>query len=135
MMTSESPKAQISDGKAALFANALRTTRSTLHARAAAAGPPAAGRVSHGSSLRFDFVDANAAFYFHDLVSQKRCALEFQIRRSLLHFLLKLAQQLRHIEIAASFADYRSSDFASAQNCVQTLLHRTSNGLRRNAVF
>src|SRR5439155_24521477 len=103
--------------------------RYPLHARAAA---PGIARVSHRSSFRFDFRDASTAFHFHDLVSQKRRALEFEVRGSFLHFLLKLAQQLSDIEIAASFANYRRGDFATAQNCVQTLLHSAPAGLRRD---
>ena len=71
-------------------------------ARAATAG---IARVFHRSSFRFDLGDAGAAFHFHDLIAQERRAFEFKICRSLLHFLLKLAQQLGYVEIAASFAD------------------------------
>src|SRR5215831_14909321 len=84
-----------------------------LHTRAAAA---CVTRVSHWSSFRLDFVDSSAAFYFHDLVAQQRGPLEFEICGSLLHFLLKFAQKLSQIEIAASFADDRGLDFASTQN-------------------
>src|SRR5215831_17439706 len=107
----------------------------SLHARAATAGPAAAGRVSYRSTLWFNLCQAGAALYFHDLVAQQRGALEFEICGGLLHFLLKLAEQFRDVEIAASFANYRRFNFASAQNCVQTLLHGAPDRLRRNAVF
>ena len=103
-----------------------------LYARAASAG---GARISHLSSLRFDFVNASTAFHFHDLVAQQSGALEFEVRGSLLHFLFKLAQQLSYVEIAAGFADYRRGDFASTQDRVQTLLHRAADRLRRDAVF
>src|SRR5437870_382307 len=105
---------------------------STLDARSATAG--AAG-VFHRSSFRLDLRDPGAAFYFHDLIPQKRGALEFQVRRSMLHFLFKLTQQLSQIEIAPSFLNNRSGNFASAQDCMQTLLHGALDSPRRNAVL
>src|SRR6202035_1067366 len=49
-----------------------------LNARAASAGPAAARRIYHLSSLRFDFVNASTAFHFHDLITQQSGAFEFQ---------------------------------------------------------
>src|SRR5262245_56869539 len=73
-------------------------TQRWLHARAAASDVAC---VSHRSSFRFDFIDASTAFYFHYLITQQSRAFEFQICRSLLHFLLKFTQQFGQIEIAA----------------------------------
>src|SRR5437762_3477995 len=58
--------------------------RSESNSRATAPGP-AAG-VFHRPSFWFDFRDAGAALHLHDLIAQKSCALEFEVRRSFLHF-------------------------------------------------
>src|SRR5256714_5276019 len=95
---------------------------------------PAAG-IFHRPSFWFDFRDAGAAFHLHDLIAQKGCALEFEVRRSFLHLFFQFAQQFSHIEIAAGFLNNGGRNFATAKNGMQTLLHSTSNGLRGDAVL
>ena len=53
----------------------------------------------------------------------------------MLHFLFQLTQQLGHVEIAARFLNNGSGNFASSQDCMQTLLHGAPDGLRRYAVL
>src|SRR6266508_3032623 len=86
-------------------------TRSESNPRAAAPGP-AAG-IFHRPTFWFDFRKSGATFYFHDLVAQQRRALEFEVRRGLLHLLLQFSQQLCYIEIAAGLLNNRSRDFDS----------------------
>src|SRR5262244_3188966 len=101
--------------------------RSESNPRAAAPGPAAAGRIFHRSSFWFDFRNSAAAFYFHDLVAQKRCAFEFEVRRGFLHFFFQFAQQFGQVKIAAGLPNNRGGDFAPAKNGMQALLHRAPN--------
>src|SRR4029453_11235402 len=73
-------------------------TRSKSDPRAAAAR---VARIFYRPSFGFDFRNASTAFYFHDLVAQKRRTLEFEICRGFLHLLLQLPEQFGPIEIAA----------------------------------
>src|SRR5438105_14292472 len=107
--------------------------RSESNSRATAPGP-AAG-IFHRPSFWFDFRDAGAALHLHDLIAQKSCALEFEVRRSFLHFFFQFAQQFSHIEIPAGFLNNGGRNFATAKNSMQTLLHSTSNRLRGDAVL
>src|SRR5205085_7422358 len=112
-----------------LEANCVRD----LHSRAPSLRT--APRILHRPSFRIDLRQAGAAFYFHDLVAQESGALEFQIRRGVLHFLFQLAQKLREIEIAAALLNHGGRDLPAAQNRVETFLHRTPHGLRRDPVL
>ena len=69
------------------------------------------------------------------MIAQQSGALEFQICGGSLHFIFELAQQFGDVEIAAGFLNDRRRDFTAAQNRVQTFLHRTSHGLRRDAML
>src|SRR4029453_14504332 len=86
--------------------------RSESNPRATAPGPAAAGRIFHWPSFWFDFRNAGTAFYLHDLVAQKGCALEFEIRGGLLHLLFQFTQQFSHIEIAAGLLNNGGRSFA-----------------------
>src|SRR6266487_4190566 len=107
--------------------------RSESNPRAAPSGP-AAG-IFHRPAFWFDFRKSSATLYFHDLVTQQGRALEFEVRRGLLHLLLQFSQQFGYIEIATSLLNHRCGDFASAKNGVQTLLHGASDRLRRDAML
>src|SRR5439155_22415731 len=112
-----------------------RVKRSELNPRTAAPGPAAAGRIFHRPSFWFDFRNAGTAFYLHDLVAQKGCALEFEIRGGLLHLFFQFAQQFSHIEIAAGLLNNGRRNFATAKNGMQTLLYSAPNRLRGDAVL
>src|SRR5207244_11632632 len=107
--------------------------RSESNSRATPPGP-AAG-IFHRPSFWFDFRDAGAALHLLDRIAQSSCALEFEVRRSFLHFFFQFAQQFSHIEIAAGFLNNGGRNFATAKNGMQTLLHSTSNRLRGDAVL
>src|SRR6266496_3947851 len=92
-------------------------------------------RIFHWPSFGFDFRNAGSAFYFHDLVAQKRRALEFEIRRGFLHLVFQFAQQFGHIEIAARLLNNGGRDFSPAKNGVQTFLDGAPNRLRSDAVL
>src|SRR5438874_2149986 len=77
--------------------------RSESNSRATAPGP-AAG-IFHRPSFWFDFRDAGAALHLHDLIAQKSCALEFEVRRSFLHFFFQFAEQIdshKNVEIGCA---------------------------------
>src|SRR4029077_4533873 len=109
--------------------------RSESNSRATAPGPAAAGRVLHRSSFWFDFRNAGAAFYLHDLVPQECRALEFEVRRGFLHLFFQFAQQFSHIEIATSLLNNGGRNLASAKNGMQALLYGSPNCLWRNTVL
>ena len=83
-----------------------------LNARTPASRIPG---VFQWTAFRLDLGEADTAFHFENLIAEKRGALEFEIRRSLLHFFLELAQQLSEIEIAADLADDRRLNFATTR--------------------
>src|SRR4029453_7418563 len=113
-----------------LWRNALkqRSTRNYGHAlakRSSSNPGSAATRVAgifHWPSFGFDFRNAGSAFYFHDVVAQKRRALELEIRRGFLHRVFQFAQQFSYMEIATDLLNNGGSDFSPAKNGVQTLL-------------
>src|SRR5437764_2436228 len=105
-----------------LEANCVRD----LHSRAPSLRT--APRILHRPSFWIDLRQARTAFYFHDLVAQESGALEFQIRRGVLHFLFQLAQQLGEIEIAAALLNHRGRDLTAAQDGVETFLHGAAHG-------
>jgi hypothetical protein len=63
-MPDQSPKAQISGGKSRIFANALRTTRSTL------SRTPQRSQIRYGENPQFNFVTK----YFADKSRQDWCS-------------------------------------------------------------
>src|ERR1700694_3305612 len=97
---------------------ALKNSR--LNPRTSATG---VARVFDGTALWLDLAETGSAFDFHDLIAQERGTFEFQIRGCTLHFVFEFTQKLGEIEVAACFVDDRRSDFASAQNRVETFLH------------
>src|SRR5439155_20745854 len=65
----------------------------------------------------------------------KRGTLEFEICRGALHLVFEFMQQFGNIEIATGFLNNGGGNFASAQNCVQTLLHSAPDGLWCDSVL
>src|SRR5436309_243055 len=97
--------------------------------------PGSAAGIFHRPSFWFDFRNTGAAFHLHDLIAQKGCPLEFEVRRSFLHLFFQFAQQFSHIEIAAGLLNNGRRNFATAKNGMQTLLHGAPNRLRGDAVL
>src|SRR6266496_4204955 len=103
-----------------------------LYAGAAASG---VARIFNRPSFRLDLGDAGPTFYFHDLIPQKCCALEFEICRGALHLVFEFTQQFGNIEIATGFLNNGGGNLAAAQNRVQTLLHGAADSLWRDSVL
>src|SRR4029077_6789362 len=90
--------------------------RSESNPRATAPGPAAAGRIFHRPSFWFDFRNAGAAFYLHDLVPQECRTLAFEITWGFLHLFFQFPQQFSPIEIAPGLLNNGGGNFATAKN-------------------
>src|SRR5438045_8477662 len=74
--------------------------RSESNPRATA--PGSAAGIFHRPSFWFDLRNTGAAFHLHNLIAQKGCPLEFEVRRSFLHLFFQFAQQLSQLEADAT---------------------------------